>query len=67
MANHRDQQPVLVGVGGKRIHVSDDVKYRQPVAVAFGTGTPKSGMPSHARIVFATSDTTAKYEGWGLH
>jgi hypothetical protein len=65
-AKSRGQQLVLVGAGGKCQRISDDVKYRAPVAIAFDSGTPMSGVPSNAKIVFATSDSTAEYDGWGL-
>jgi hypothetical protein len=67
IARGRGEQLVLVGAGGRCMSISDDVAYRAPVAVAFATGSPRSGVPPDAKVVYATSDRAAKYEGWGLH
>lgn len=65
-AKKKGQQLVLVGAGGKCVRLDDLVGRAHPVAVAFDTGSPVSGVPSSAKIVFATSDRMAKYAGWGL-
>jgi hypothetical protein len=57
---------VLVGGRGHCMKLGDQVAHAAPVAVMFDTWSLARGLPARARIVCATSDPAAQYNGWSL-